>query len=544
MKSPVIVFIGLKEYDNLGLGYMSAVLKENGFVTRTLDINRKRTEILSSVQKQNPLLIGFSVIYLHHLKKFRDLSEYLRKSGLKCHFTAGGHYASFKYNDLMTLMPELDSVVRFEGENTILELASYLRDGKKWKNIKGLAYRDIHNIISNELRPFEKDLDKFPYPVRSALKPYAFWKKFAALIAGRGCVHDCSFCNTGSFYRQANGKAKRIRKPDLVVKEMEMLYRTKNCDIFLFLDDDFPVSSGNKSNWITEYCEELERNCLSDKILWKISCRPDEVKEELFGKLKKHGLFSVFIGLEDGTDAGLKQMNKNVTVDESLKAVAILKKLRIRFNFGFMMFNPYTTFKTLNENIHFLNKLCNDGYTPVTFLKMLPFYETRIEKDLIKEGRLISGGEIPDYEFLETSMNGYYKFICECTDEWLYSPDGLENIANWAYNYISVCKKFFSVQPYIRSRVQQIRRCIASSNKFLLDSMNELSEYFENELYKKDDGGSYLNSCKENISANHAYYRSQIIRTMSDLISIAEEYQLKNHLLAIKKLSEELKLCN
>jgi radical SAM superfamily enzyme YgiQ (UPF0313 family) len=541
LRSPVIIFIGLKEYDNLGLGYISAVLKDNGFCIRTFDINCKRSEILNLARKQNPLLIGFSVIYLHYLRKFRDLATYLRKYGLKCHFTAGGHYASFKYSELMTLMPELDSIVRFEGENTILELASDLRDGKDWKKTRGVAYRDNHSVVSNELRQFESDLDTFPFPVRTKLKTFAFWKKFATLIAGRGCVYDCTFCNTGSFYKQANGKRKRVRKPELVVKEMEILYRTRNCDIFLFLDDDFPVSTGNNSNWISKFCNELDKSCLSDKILWKISCRPDEVNEQLFRNLKEHGLFSVFLGIEDGTDQGLKQMNKNVTVVECLKGVEILKKLRIRFNFGFMLFHPYTTFKTLKKNIDFLYKLCSDGYTPVTFLKMLPFYETRIERDLLREDRLIIRDDMPDYEFLEASMNSYYKFICDCTNEWLYCPEGLENIANWAYNYINVCRKFFIVQPEIRYRIKRIVKIITESNRFLLETMGELSEYFENELYNKYDRDSYLKSYKDKIILFHASYRSKIIKCMSELISIIEENQLKNQLLAIEKLSAEIK---
>ncbi len=89
--------------------------------------------------------------------------------------------------------------------------------------------------------------------------------------------------------------------------------------------------------------------------------------------MKEHGLYQVFLGIDDGTDSGLIRLNKHMTVAESLRGINILKKLAIGFDYGFMLFQPASTFKSVNQNLDFLRQLCSDGSTPVTFLKLMPF---------------------------------------------------------------------------------------------------------------------------------------------------------------------------
>ena len=520
MKKNPVVFIVLKEYDNLGVGYMASLLSEAGLETKVIDFRKKKSDILKTLKRLDPELIGFSVIYQNHINQFIDLICYLRKGGIKSHFTAGGHYASLKYEELFEFIPQLDSIVRFEGEYTMLKLANSIKTGGKWKEIQGIAYKYNGKVIVNPLRLFESDLDKFPFPLRSPLKTYAFEMKFATIIAGRGCNHDCSFCNTKKFYSQTLGPIKRIRKPEMVIKEMGMLYHKKNCSIFLFLDDDFPLKSVPKPEWIVRFCNELKNKKLNDKIMWKINCRPDEVDEKSFSLMKSNGLFLVFLGIEDGTDIGLKRLNKKMSVTRSLKGINTLKKLEIEFDYGFMLFQPYTTYKSLNENLDFLRQICGDGYTPVTFLKMMPYYETKVEKELIKDGRLKVLPGTRDYDFLDDSLNRYYDFVIDCFMEWLRNTDGLENTSNWARNYISVYKYYFDIQPDVLRLFRKIRRTISESNLFLLDTMKELALIFESKQ-SNNDNNNLLESYRGKIKSKHDGYKKKIINTMGDFLQLA-----------------------
>jgi hypothetical protein len=195
--------------------------------------------------------------------------------------------------------------------------------------------------------------------------------------------------------------------------------------------------------------------------------------------MKKHGLFNVFLGIEDGTDAGLLLINKHITVAKCLKGINILKDLEISFEYGFMPFNPNTDFSSLKENLNFLRTFTSDGFTPVTFQKMMPFSSTAVERNLRNEGRLKGRPGFLDYDFYSDSMNRYYKFISEVFMDWIGDRDGLLNISKWARNYFAVFSAYFDTSLAIADLKTELMKIVSEGNIFLLDTLEELAILFE-----------------------------------------------------------------
>ena len=454
------------------------------------------------------MLIGFSVIFQYHIDEFRKLAIYLREKGVNCHLTAGGHYASLRSKDLLNIIPELDSLVRFEGEYTFLELSENLSLGKEWKDIDGLSYNDNGELRNNKLRPLEKDLDKFPFPIRNRFREYALGQTYTTLIAGRGCVHDCSFCDIREFYEQAPGPYKRIRTPSNVVDEMESLFIEKGCTVFIFQDDDFPVKTEHGDLWIRKFCEEISARSMKDKIMWKINCRPDEVDEKSFALMKDHGLYLVFLGIEDGTDEGLKKMNKKIRVSEINHGIKTLKNLGLGFDYGFMLFQPDSTFESICVNLDFLGSICGDGYTPLTFLKMMPHFATRVEQELIKQERIIVKSGIPDYNFLSKELNDFHDFVFAVFKDWLLHPDGFLNTTRWVRNYISVYSFFNEYSKRISHLSLNLLELNAEANNFFLDMLNKLIELFKSGSYNMD-GDSNLDEYRNSAILAHNSFKER-----------------------------------
>ncbi len=521
MNTIPIAFVAFEQFDNLGIGYLAAVLSGNGYKSTLVDFRLGKEKILEAIRGLKPLIVGFSVIFQYHIYEFEDLIRYLRTGGVLCHFTAGGQYASLRYEDLFETIPSLDSVVRFEGEYTFLDLVNHIYAGTDWKKIDGIAFKWNSKIKVNPLRPVEEDLDKFPIPFRSPLKEYALDRKFATLLASRGCVNNCSFCYLREYYRQSSGPYKRVRKPGNVVLEIESLHQKMDCSVFLFQDDDFPVKSVGGSEWIRSFCNELELKNLSRKIIWKINCRPDEVDVEKFSLMKEHGLYLVFLGIEDGTDNGLNILNKHMTAAKCLSGIDILKRLGIGFDYGFMLFQPSSTFITVNNNLDFLRDLCGDGYSPVNFLKLMPYCSTPVEDQLRNEGRLKGMPGFYDYDFFEESMNHYYSFIKDCLINWLSDSDGLSNISKWARNYISVFSHYFDLTTEVSLISQEIKNTISESNLYLLDQMKELLNLFESGKYDVDHSVK-LKHFRKDIELKHDHFKDQINNSMVRLLRIVE----------------------
>ena len=118
-----VMLVGFQHQGNLGLGYLAAVLREQGYSVRVVDIEQPPSEILRIAQEINPILIGFSLIFQFFVDRYAALLYVLRAHGIDCHFTMGGHFPSLSFQQTLELVPELDSVVRFEGEVTLLEMA-------------------------------------------------------------------------------------------------------------------------------------------------------------------------------------------------------------------------------------------------------------------------------------------------------------------------------------------------------------------------------------------------------------------------------------
>ena len=236
-----VVLVGFQEQENLGLGYLAATLRREGRVVTIVDFQEDHKTILHVIRREQPIVVGFSLIFQFYVHRFGELIRYLRANGVDCHFTIGGHFPSLSYRHTLELIPELDSVVRFEGEATLVELVDTIGGGGDWRHLLGIAFLAGGEVVANELRPLVRDLDDLAYPERSYRPMAVLGRKALPIVASRGYIRTCSFCSIHVFYRAAPGKVVRTRKPAEIVREMRMLYDERGISIFLFQDDDFPV---------------------------------------------------------------------------------------------------------------------------------------------------------------------------------------------------------------------------------------------------------------------------------------------------------------
>src|SRR2546430_15914700 len=113
--------------------------------------------------------------------------RFLRQNGVKCHFTVGGHFPSLSYERALELMPEANSVVRCEGEATLLEMANVIGAGLEWRDIQGIAYRQDGQVKATPMRPLASILDDLPYPVREYSGLSVLGRNIMPILASRGC---------------------------------------------------------------------------------------------------------------------------------------------------------------------------------------------------------------------------------------------------------------------------------------------------------------------------------------------------------------------
>ena len=476
----VVVLVGFQFMGNLGLGYLASCLREAGFAVRLLDIETPVDELVEAIREADPLLAGFSLIFQFYIRRYQSLLRALREAGVKCHFTMGGHYPTLSSRQTLLTIPDLDSVVRYEGEITLIEMARAMAEGRDWRGLDGIAYRRNGEVAANADRALIADLDRLPYPDRSHEPPAILGRRTMPIMASRGCVRTCSFCSIHKFYRNAPGKVVRVRRPAEVVREMLFLHRSHGTDIFLFQDDNFPMRGKKWHAWAGAFVDELHAAGLPGRVLWKISCRADTLDAELLTRMRDAGLFLVYLGLESGTEEELRTLNKEVTVEQNLAAVRLLKVLGIRFQFGFMLLDPSSTFESVAGNIAFLREIVGDGCTSATFCKMLPYDGTPIKEALLVAGRLKGDVCTPDYDFLDPQLDAFSAALARILQVtgWVHGDQALSLQIDTAWAELELIRQLYP--PLAGADVYEaaLRRLTRRSNALLFQAVEQTARHY------------------------------------------------------------------
>ncbi len=343
----------LKEH--LGLGYLTAAVRRAGLTVRIIDAPASRLDfpaLKNELLAEEFQVLGISVVFQDSLRPVLDWLAELRADGLDAHVTIGAHPATFAYENILTEYDCADSVVRGEGEITLVELARAVLGGVEWRGVAGLAWRDGDEVVVNQSRPLVSNLDSLAWPARDIVTAHPGIFEQVAAISTRGCHEQCSFCSIATFYRSFKGHVWRRRDPDDVLDEIDAVQTITPSPFVLLYDDSFigPGKIGRQQAF--EFADALGRREVD--YMLGVSCRADQVEEDLFRDLKRAGLRSVFLGIESGNDETLALFNKETTVETNRRALHILEKLGYAVEIGFIMFNPYTTFEQVRRDLDFL----------------------------------------------------------------------------------------------------------------------------------------------------------------------------------------------
>ena len=471
-----VLLVGFQDQDNLGLRYLASSLRAVGHEARIESFGPDEAPLVTVARAWQPDVVGFSLIFQFMAPEFGQVIAALRSAGIGAHFTMGGHYASFAPETLLELMPELDSVVRFEGEHTIVELATAIAAGEPWRGIHGIAWRDGDRITVTPPREDRLDLDALPWPERSDIDYESQTLPTASMLASRGCPYKCSFCSIITFYAANGTRGRRRRDPVLVVDELEHLVRERGVRLVLFQDDDFLAGGRDAREWARTVAREIVRRELHEQLRFKLSCRSDEVREETLEPLIEAGLSHVYLGVEAGDPESLKTLNKLITPDVHVRAGELLRALDLTFDFGFMLLEPWSTLSSVRNNLAFLRDFCSGGYTAAGFCRTLPYVGTPMEQQMRAEGRLTGPALEADYRFLDRRLDVLWDFALVAFAGRNYGKDATWDRLRFLLFEARLDYPDRPHDPNLRAAAQALT---AASNTLLLDVAEEALERIE-----------------------------------------------------------------
>jgi radical SAM superfamily enzyme YgiQ (UPF0313 family) len=314
----------------------------------------------------------------------------------------GSHFGAQGILSLQRI-EELDFVLEGEAEVALPEFLEGMQTqdtGRAhnlvYRNASGIQHTEKTGLIDLDVLPniWKEiggiiDIQKYFNTI-----PGTSERKIMYVEAGRGCPFGCSFCATAPYW----GRKYRVKKPELIVGEIEFLHKTYGYNSFILIHDLLPVNK----KFISDLCDAMIDRHLP--VEWMMNSRTDIDLIGYLPKLKAAGCWKFFYGIESAStrvqDAISKHLDRQVTIN-SLKTNlehGILSTCS--FVFGF----PDETPEEISATIK-LAALCKmNGAETVQFHRLRLFPPSKLSTENIETSFDLESLKI-EYPFISITEN-------------------------------------------------------------------------------------------------------------------------------------------
>jgi len=300
-----VVFIQPKSFftwEAINVGYISAYLKKH------IDVEVEfYSEFFDSMKTivdgcKDADIIGFSVTSPQYTRALR-LAKKVKTPDNWIVF--GG----FHPTNMQSIVESeyIDAIVVGEGERAMLEICQGNR--QQIVHCDFIADLDTIPFVDREVIKQERNMDKCEKK---------FGNRVATLLMGRGCPFNCKFCASRSVW----GREIRLRRPQSIVTEFKKVVRDYRVDFMGFSDDEIGVDRWH----LKEFCRLMKGN----ETPWGCNMVAGYINEEVVRNLKEAGCTEVWMGVESGDPAILKDMRKPNNIDQIKKGFRLAKGLKRR----------------------------------------------------------------------------------------------------------------------------------------------------------------------------------------------------------------------
>jgi anaerobic magnesium-protoporphyrin IX monomethyl ester cyclase len=307
----------------LGLVLIGGPLVDAGFQVRLFDHDQNGWPTDRLVHeftdfRADYVLLGHSGSTASHKIAIETIRQ-IRKSLPFVKIVYGGVYPSYAYEAIMVEAPEIDAIVRGEGEETVVHLITAWEAGKQLHEVKGVVWRSDGEIIVNPPRSAIQELDSFR-PGWELLE----WERYtmfgfehaAGIQFSRGCPLTCVYCGQWLFWKKW-----RHRSPQNLVEQLTILKERYGVKFVWFADENFAADR--------ELAREVIQKIIEADLGLSINLNmtaADVVRDkDLMPLYKAAGVDYIVMGVESMKDNVISDIRKNNPFVVSREAVRVLR---------------------------------------------------------------------------------------------------------------------------------------------------------------------------------------------------------------------------
>jgi len=388
--------IDVRSSPSLGLAYLAAMSEQRGDEVRVLDMDVEDTPLRQVVREHVPEVIGITANTIQIAGAWRAAREL--KHITHATVVLGGPHPTFLPAESVE-RPEIDIVVRGEGELSWVDLCAHLEKADSLDRVRGITYQGDGAVIDNPDRPVIEDVDSLPFPSYHLFKMDRYTNLQPTLdhiggpsypiLSSRGCPYRCTYCS------QILPRRWRARSPENVVEEWRWLVKDLGAKEIGVLDDSFNIDRGR----VLAICDLIIAQGLNH-VPWIMinGIRANLVDEELLGRMREAGCIRTAFGVESGNQRILDTViDKHLALDQVRAAFKAAKSVGMETIGFFIIGLPGETEETMEDTIRFA---CELDPIVANFSMATPFPGTEMYRQVLENGRLLVN-DWGDFAFFE-----------------------------------------------------------------------------------------------------------------------------------------------
>ncbi len=326
-----------------GMPLIGAILAAAGYNVKVYMEHVKPPEWDRIVQSD---LVCFSSLCAGAEKTFQLADEIRRRLGIPT--IIGGTHATY-YPE--SCLDHCDYVVFGEGDETILELITALREERDVSTVDGIAYRKGLQVYRTAAR---RGPDKFDtIPDFSLIHGYRkmnwfdmLWQRRAPWLtaqASRGCHFKCRFCIVNTMFPSG------YRKRDIESVIRDLRDKRQYGRNLMFVDNDFPANRHETKQLLRRIIEEdLDYNFL---VFARIEMARDD---ELMALMRRAGVSQLYQGYESVQPETLTAYDKHQTLKQICETIKKQKSYGFRLIGSFVVGADTDTLETIERTADFV----------------------------------------------------------------------------------------------------------------------------------------------------------------------------------------------
>ncbi|MBU0493370.1 MAG: B12-binding domain-containing radical SAM protein [Chloroflexi bacterium] len=394
--------IDVRTQPSLGLAYIGAVSRQRGDEPRVYDGDIETVSLVDVVREWQPHVVGITANTTQVKAAWRAAAE-VKSVDADIPVVLGGPHPSVLPEE-SAARPEVDIVVRGEGEETWAELCAVLEQHADLGSVLGITFQTpAGSVIHNPDRPPIKDLDTLPLPDYSLFRMAEYTNlqptldtvegaRSFSIMTSRGCPYRCAYCSQSIYPARY-----RVRSPEHVVAEWRHLVRDLGAQEIGVLDDSFNIQRKR----VHAICDLLIAEGLNH-VPWIMinGIRANLADKDLLAHMKAAGCKRTAFGVESGNQAILDSIDKHLTLDQIRAAFRAAKEVDLETIGFFIIGLPGETEETMEQTIRFAIEL-----DPVVanFSMLTPFPGTRVYQQIQEGGGRLLVDDWEDYAFFEST---------------------------------------------------------------------------------------------------------------------------------------------